>query len=475
MADRGNARPRYRFGGFTLSPARRALTRDGREIPLIPRYFDLLVLLLERRHEAIARGEIFDAVWSDVVVSDGALSQAVRTLRRALGDDPREPVFIRTIARHGYSFVHPDVVEEKDEAGAAPRAGGSGQAVPAPIAPETMPAESFDPLDAALARLLAPASGAAEERDAERRDAAESLHQLGTAEALRRLDSKPGHERARALLRDARWDVPGAGEVPLLGEPGALQAVAALVRLRLGRALGEASKRWGAAAGAGATAGLFAGLAGGLVMRLSPDTVVSPGVPVALALAGAAIGGLGAAGVGAGLAAAEALARSFRGAALVIGGAVGGGAIGFIAHFLGRLVLQGIFGGDLSAVGGGLEGIMIGGMAGLGYGLSTPRPGGGGMATPRGRARLRTAVVTGVCCAAGGILVNLAGGNLSGTSLDFMARSFSGSGVGLTPLAHLLHEGEVGPVTRAVLSLYEGFLFGFGLVLGLTRRPRPVR
>src|SRR6266571_6462174 len=115
MADRGGTRTRYRFGAFTLSPARRTLTREGAGIPLIPRYFDLLVLLVERRHEAITRGEIFDAVWSDVVVSDGALSQAVRTLRRALGDDPREPAFIRTIARHGYRFVFPDVTTQPDE------------------------------------------------------------------------------------------------------------------------------------------------------------------------------------------------------------------------------------------------------------------------------------------------------------------------------------------------------------------------
>ena len=51
-------------------------------------------------------------MWSDVIVSDGALSQAVRTLRRALDDNPREPRFIRTVSRHGYQFVWPDVVEE---------------------------------------------------------------------------------------------------------------------------------------------------------------------------------------------------------------------------------------------------------------------------------------------------------------------------------------------------------------------------
>ncbi|HET7293990.1 MAG TPA: winged helix-turn-helix domain-containing protein, partial [Vicinamibacteria bacterium] len=93
-------RPRYRFGDFVLSPSQRALLRAGRPVPLIPRYLDLLLLLVERRHEAVHRRDIFDRVWSDVVVSDGALSQAVRTLRRALGDGSREPSFIRTVSRH---------------------------------------------------------------------------------------------------------------------------------------------------------------------------------------------------------------------------------------------------------------------------------------------------------------------------------------------------------------------------------------
>ena len=59
-------RVRYRFAGFEVSPARRHLLRQGREVPLIPRYFDLLVLLLERRHEAVHRRDIFDRVWNDV-------------------------------------------------------------------------------------------------------------------------------------------------------------------------------------------------------------------------------------------------------------------------------------------------------------------------------------------------------------------------------------------------------------------------
>ena len=107
---------RYRFSNFTLSPRRRLLVREGCEVPLIPRYFDLLLLLIEHRHEAVHRREIFDRVWTDVIVSDSALSQAVRTIRRTLGDDSREPVFIRTVSRHGYRFVFPDVIEEEDDA-----------------------------------------------------------------------------------------------------------------------------------------------------------------------------------------------------------------------------------------------------------------------------------------------------------------------------------------------------------------------
>ncbi len=499
MAAPPKPRRRFLFAGFAVSPARRTLLREGREIPLIPRYFDLLVLLLERRHEAVHRRDILDAVWNDVVVSDGALSQAVRTLRRALGDDPREPAFIRTVSRHGYRFVHPEVVEEAEDsesvsapqapdpgkAGAGPAGGadlvsaGSGmeagrasQRSGGSAAVVSGSRAGADPLEAALEKLLSPEGVSFEDRDAARREAAETLHLLGTAEALRRLERRPGHEMARAILRDSRWDVPGAGEVPLIGGPGAPSAIVALIALRLRRAARLAGSRWGSASGGGAAAGLLAGAVGGMLLQIAPGSTAPLSVPVAMALVGLVIGGLGAAGVGAGLAAAEAVVRSYRGAALVVCGALGGGLIGAVAHLLGRLALEGIFGHDLSPVGGGLEGLGIGGAAGIGYALSTPRPEGGGLAAPRGVERIRAAAVTGACCAAAGVALAWAGRNLGGTSLDFMAHSFPGSRVGLAPLARLLGERDLGPLTRIVIGACEGLLFGFGLALGLTRRPR---
>ncbi|HQR68256.1 MAG TPA: hypothetical protein PLB02_12780, partial [Thermoanaerobaculia bacterium] len=77
------------------------------------------------------------------------------------------------------------------------------------------------------------------------------------------------------------------------------------------------------------------------------------------------------------------------------------------------------------------------------------------------------------CCAVGGLAVALAGGRLVGASLDLVASGFDGSQVGLGPIAQWLGEQEFRPVTRAVVSAFEGLMFGTGLVAGLTHRPRP--
>ena len=316
--------PRYRFADFTVSPSRRILLRAGTERPLIPRYFDLLLLLVTRRNEAVHRQEILDRVWKDVVVSDGALSQAVRTLRRTLGDDSRSPSFIRTLSRHGYRFVFADVVEEDD-------------AAPLPLSDEIAgggPPDS-DPWEPWLERLLEESSVATEsdeEGDNGRREAAEALHVLGTSETLRRLEGRQGTASARALLRDARWDVPTAGPVPLLGEPEGLLAAYYLLQLRLRRAVRLARRRWAAAATGGALAGWVSGIAGAMLLRFGPGSEATDAVIVALGVVGLAIGGIGAAGVGAGLAAAEALFRSFRRGALVLLGALGGGVVGAAGH-----------------------------------------------------------------------------------------------------------------------------------------------
>jgi len=452
--------PRYRFDTFILSPRRRLLVCDGRELPLIPRYFDLLVFLVERRHEAVHRREIFDRVWSDVVVSDSALSQAIRTLRRTLGEDPREPRFIRTVSRHGYRFAFPDVIEEDDD--------------------ETWPTRRFnaqrevtggtgvdDPFEPLLDRVTRVPRNESEEED--RREAAELLHALGTAEALRRLGNRPGHASARALLRDTRWDSPQADEVPVLGSPAPIAVSGELIAFRLRRAARAIALRWVSAATGGGIAGILAGAAGGLLLIAAPGSAEPLAVVPVLALIGGVCGALGGAGVGAGLSVAEAVARSARGIALIAGAAVGGALVGSAVQWLARWSLLALVGIQMNA-GGGIEGLIIGASAGLGYAIGTLRVE-GGLAAPRGRHRLRVAALTALLCGAGALSLTLAGRPLVGGTLHGVARQARGSQITLTPLARLIGEPDFGPVSQRLIGTGEGAIFGFGLALGLTRRP----
>jgi hypothetical protein len=259
--------------------------------------------------------------------------------------------------------------------------------------------------------------------------------------------------------------------VPLLGQPDLPATLGALLHLRVRRTVRVAGRRWAGAVAGGAFFGLLAGILGGLLLRFGPGSRASDTVPVILGLVGLAVGGLGAAGVGAGLAAGEVLVRSFRGAALVLCGALGGGAVGAGSHLLALWTIRGLFGRDLSPMAGGFEGLVLGGAAGLGYALTTPRAD-GGMAAAHGRERALAVLVTGLCCAAAAVILAATGSHLGAMSLDFMAHAFPGSQVGLAPLSRLLGESEPGLLTRLVISGGEGILFGSGLVLGLTRPSR---
>ena len=449
--------PRYRFSEFILSPRRRVLLRNGREMQLIPRYFDLLVFLVERRRDAVHRRDIFDQIWHDVIVSDSALSQAVRTIRRVLGDDSRDPRFIRTVSRHGYRFVFPDVIEE-DEDGDWPIAD-----ITSAVAPAAAPVDPFEPL---LQRLTRTPPKACDEE--EQREAAELLHSLDTSEALRRLGTRPAHAKARALLRDARWDVPGAGAVPIVGEPSPVAVARELVLLRMRRAARLTATRWAGASFGTGVAGLFGGAVGGLILVLAPGSAASYAVVPVLGLIGGTCGAAGGAGVGAGLAVAEAIMRSRRVVALIAGAALGGGLAGTAAQWLGRWSLSALVGMHLE-IGGALEGLFIGAAAGAGYGVATAHF--EGLAAPRGGPRLAVAAITAAACGLATLGLGLAGRPLVGGTIHLIAQSSGGSQATLTPLGRLIGEPGFGPVTSAVLATGEGALFGLGLALGLTRRP----
>ena len=96
---------RYRFGAFELDVADRQLWNGTERVDLNARYLDALILLVSEHSRLVSKERLFDDVWKDVVVSDSALSQCIKELRRVLGDDASAPSYIQTVPRQGYRFV----------------------------------------------------------------------------------------------------------------------------------------------------------------------------------------------------------------------------------------------------------------------------------------------------------------------------------------------------------------------------------
>ena len=116
------------FGDFELDQERRQLLRSGEPVPLEPKAYELLSLLLERRPRALSRAQIRDVVWPQTFVSESTLAVVVNGIRQALRDDARHPRFIRTVHGFGYAFC-----------GEA-RESGDGRPVEGEAAPGTAPA-----------------------------------------------------------------------------------------------------------------------------------------------------------------------------------------------------------------------------------------------------------------------------------------------------------------------------------------------
>lgn len=96
-----------RFDQFTLDTQDRRLRRNGDPVELSARYFDALALLVRDAGTLVTKDRFLQEVWSGVPVTDEALTQCVKELRRALGDEAARPRFIETVPKHGYRFIAP--------------------------------------------------------------------------------------------------------------------------------------------------------------------------------------------------------------------------------------------------------------------------------------------------------------------------------------------------------------------------------
>lgn len=167
--DRLTAVP-LRIGAWRLDPRTGQLSREDEIVRVEARTLRLLLYLAQRAGEVVSLEELLDQVWSGVVVTQDSVYQGVASLRRVLGDDPKQPTYIATVPRLGYRMVasvspwvdEGQVLELPTEgavplgrarAAAGPMTRASGEApqavrTPVPALDEALPAT--DPADATL-------------------------------------------------------------------------------------------------------------------------------------------------------------------------------------------------------------------------------------------------------------------------------------------------------------------------------------
>ncbi len=120
----------YSFGEYTLDLARGSLLKAGADVRLRPKSFHVLRLLVERHGQLVTKDELISAVWGQVVVTEGSLTQCLIDVRRAIGDESQQ--MIRTVPRRGFIFDVP--VVEIDGSAQADAQAPHASALPEPQA-----------------------------------------------------------------------------------------------------------------------------------------------------------------------------------------------------------------------------------------------------------------------------------------------------------------------------------------------------
>lgn len=95
----------YEFGSFRLDPAEHLLLRDGRPLPLSPKAFELLLVLVEKPGKLLTKEELMGRLWPDSFVEEANLTVNISALRKSLGETTDGGDYIETVPKRGYRFV----------------------------------------------------------------------------------------------------------------------------------------------------------------------------------------------------------------------------------------------------------------------------------------------------------------------------------------------------------------------------------
>jgi DNA-binding winged helix-turn-helix (wHTH) protein/Tol biopolymer transport system component len=112
----------YAFGGFRLDAQERLLIHHGKPVPLAPKAFEVLLLLVENAGRLVDKDDLIKQVWADTVVEEGNLTKHISLLRKVLGEAENGQEYISTVPKRGYRFV--GRVTEVMENGPKPGEGG---------------------------------------------------------------------------------------------------------------------------------------------------------------------------------------------------------------------------------------------------------------------------------------------------------------------------------------------------------------
>jgi DNA-binding winged helix-turn-helix (wHTH) protein/tetratricopeptide (TPR) repeat protein len=99
------AKQLYEFGPFRVDPVKERLLRGDETIPLTPKTFQILLVLMRHKKEVVTKDELMKEVWPDTFVEEANLSRNIFLLRKALGESPQDHQYIVTVPGRGYRFA----------------------------------------------------------------------------------------------------------------------------------------------------------------------------------------------------------------------------------------------------------------------------------------------------------------------------------------------------------------------------------
>src|ERR1044071_3152347 len=99
------ANPHYRFGEFVVDTDQKVLLRQDKALPLTPKLFETLLILVENSGRIVQKEQFMERLWPHTFVEEANLTSNIQQLRKSLGDNARHPHYIETVTKRGYRFI----------------------------------------------------------------------------------------------------------------------------------------------------------------------------------------------------------------------------------------------------------------------------------------------------------------------------------------------------------------------------------